>query len=216
LAYFVYILLCNDGSFYTGFTKDVEKRAKLHINGKGARYTKAHPPQKVVHIEEFTTRSEAMRRERAIKKLSHKQKIKIINSCKQPKTSGIEEAKISKEHAGIENTVKSLPKPKPTFTQKLHDSKNLPKVEPIDERMSKRWGKGTLVIPAPIEVDELMAKVPPGKVTTINEIRAALAKRHDATIGCPMTTGIFAWIAAQAVEERRQQGEKELRHTGVP
>jgi len=99
---------------------------------------------------------------------------------------------------------------KPTWNQKLHDSKDLPKVEPIPDAMSKRWGPGTLVIPAPIEVDELMRKVPEGKLTTINDIRAALAKKHHATIGCPMTTGIFTWVAAHAAEERKQQGAEDV------
>ena len=76
--------------------------------------------------------------------------------------------------------------------------------------MSKRWGTGTVVIPAPIEVDEIMRKIPAGKLTTINDVRAALAKKHKATIGCPMTTGIFAWIAAHAAEEREQSGEKDI------
>lgn len=97
-----------------------------------------------------------------------------------------------------------------TWSQKLNDNKGLPKVERITDAMSKRWGKGTVVIPAPVEVDELMRKVPAGKVTTINEIRGALAKKHNATIGCPMTTGIFAWVAAHAAEERKQQGEKNV------
>ncbi len=74
MPFYVYILLCEDGSFYTGSTKDVDERAKLHINGRGARYTKSHPPKKIVHVEEFSSRSEAMKRERAIKKLNHKQK----------------------------------------------------------------------------------------------------------------------------------------------
>jgi alkylated DNA nucleotide flippase Atl1 len=103
-----------------------------------------------------------------------------------------------------------LPKKKPTWVEKLNDSKGLPKVEKITDKMSKRWGTGTIVIPAPIEVDELMRKVPAGKLTTINDIRAALAKKHKATIGCPMTTGIFAWVAAQASEEREQGGEKNV------
>ncbi len=55
-----------------------------------------------------------------------------------------------------------------------------------------------------------MKKVPKGKLVTINEIRIALAKKHNATIGCPMTTGIFAWIAANAAEEQRQQGKKDI------
>jgi alkylated DNA nucleotide flippase Atl1 len=76
--------------------------------------------------------------------------------------------------------------------------------------MSKRWGTGTVVIPAPMEVNEIMRRVPKGKLITINEIRAALAKKHGATIGCPITTGIFAWITANAAEEQRQQSEKDL------
>jgi alkylated DNA nucleotide flippase Atl1 len=99
---------------------------------------------------------------------------------------------------------------KSTWNQKLSDSKGLPKVEKITDAMSKRWGTGTVVIPAPIEVDEIMRKVPTGKLITINEIRVALARKHNATIGCPMTTGIFAWIAAYAAEERRQQGDKDV------
>ena len=96
-----------------------------------------------------------------------------------------------------------------SWSEKLKDSKGLPKVERITDKMSKRWGIGTVVIPAPIEVDELMRRVPEGKLVTINEIRAALAKKHAATIGCPMTTGIFAWIAANAAEEQRQKGERD-------
>ena len=103
-----------------------------------------------------------------------------------------------------------MPKKKTTWVEKLNDSKGLPKVEKITEKMSKRWGTGTVVIPAPIEVDELMRKVPAGKLTTINDIRAALAEKHKATIGCPMTTGIFAWVAAHAAEEREQKGEKNV------
>ena len=71
-------------------------------------------------------------------------------------------------------------------------------------------GHGTVVIPAPVEVDQLMRKVPKGKLTTINEIRQALATKHNSTIGCPMTTGIFAWIAAHAAEEQKQQGKIDI------
>ena len=99
---------------------------------------------------------------------------------------------------------------KKTWCEKLNESKGLPKVEKITEKMSNRWGKGTVVIPAPVEVDEIMRKIPKGKVTTINEIRAALAKKHNATIGCPITTGIFAWISANAAEERKQNGNEDI------
>jgi putative endonuclease len=80
MSFYVYILLCMDGSFYTGYTKDVDERMKQHENGKGARYTKAHKPQKLECVEVFGTRSSAMKRERAIKKLSHQQKRELISS----------------------------------------------------------------------------------------------------------------------------------------
>jgi alkylated DNA nucleotide flippase Atl1 len=64
----------------------------------------------------------------------------------------------------------------------------------------------TMVIPAPREVDALMRRVPSGKVTTIEHLRGALAKRHGTMMACPMTTGIFAWIAAHAAEEERANG----------
>jgi hypothetical protein len=103
-----------------------------------------------------------------------------------------------------------MPYKKPSWQEKLEDSKDFPKVEPIPSRMTKTWGPGTLAIPAPIEVDQLMRKVPYGKLTTINDIRAALAKKHHATIGCPLTTGIFASIAANAAEEKRQQSKADV------
>ncbi len=99
---------------------------------------------------------------------------------------------------------------KKSWIEKLNDSKGLPRVEKITEKMSKRWGSGTVVIPSPLEVNEIMKSVPEGKLITINEIRALLAKKHKATIGCPMTTGIFAWIAANAAEEQRQKGIEDI------
>ncbi len=101
-------------------------------------------------------------------------------------------------------------KKKTSWQEKLHNSKGGPKISVIEGKLSKRWGEGTVVIPAPIEVDGYMRMVPKGKLTTINEIRQALAAKHGATIGCPITTGIFAWIAANAAEEQKQQGAKDI------
>ena len=101
-------------------------------------------------------------------------------------------------------------KKRKSWVEKLHDSRGLPKVEEITEKMSKRWGTGTVVIPAPLEVDALMRKVPEGKLVTVNGLREALAKKHNASIGCPMTTGIFAWVAAHAAEEQRQNGVEDI------
>jgi hypothetical protein len=82
-----------------------------------------------------------------------------------------------------------------SWREKLADAKDLPK---------------TMVIPSPQEVDDVMRRVPRGKLATINEIRACLANKHGTDIACPMTTGIFAWIAAHAAEEARAAGEKNI------
>lgn len=72
---------------------------------------------------------------------------------------------------------------KKTWTEKLNDDKDLPRVIQIDEKMSQRWGTGTCVIPAPREVNEVMRLVPKGRLITINQIRDTLAKKHRASIG---------------------------------
>lgn len=100
-------------------------------------------------------------------------------------------------------------KTRKSWQEKLADSKDLPKVVEITGKMSQRWGTGTVVIPAPKEVDEIMQKVPQGKVITISQIRTILAQRHGATIGCPITTGIFAWVAAHAAEEAKAEGKQD-------
>jgi len=76
--------------------------------------------------------------------------------------------------------------------------------------MSQRWGAGTVVIPAPREVNEIMRSVPRDRLITINHIRERLAKKHGATIGCPITTGIFAGIAARAAGEDAAEGKKDI------
>lgn len=77
--WFTYILLCYGGSLYTGSTNDVEKRFKDHIAGRGARYTKSHKPVKIIYQEKFKSKSEALKREAEIKKLSRKEKQNLIN-----------------------------------------------------------------------------------------------------------------------------------------
>jgi hypothetical protein len=104
----------------------------------------------------------------------------------------------------------SKSKAKKSWREKLADSKGLPKTGKIEGKMTTRWGTGTMVIPAPVEVDEIMRKVPKGKLTTINEIRSALARKHRVDVGCPITTGIFAWIAANAAHEAAEEGAKRI------
>jgi len=97
-----------------------------------------------------------------------------------------------------------------SWSEKLSDSKDLPKVIEIPDKLRGKWGEGAMVIPSPLEVDELMRRVPWGKLTTINGIREALARKHNTKTACPLTTGMFAWISAHASEERRQAGETEV------
>lgn len=104
-----------------------------------------------------------------------------------------------------------MAKLKKSWQEKLKDSKDLPKVVKVTPKMAGRFGTklgDTVVIPAPIEVNDIMKKVPKGKLITINQIREILAKRHCATIGCPITTGIFAWVSANAAEEIVKKGKK--------
>ena len=99
---------------------------------------------------------------------------------------------------------------KKTAKEKLLENHGLPKVEKIKKKQEKIWGKGTIAIPAPIEVDEIMRNVPKGKLITINQIREKVAKKHKATIGCPICCGIFSNIAAHAAEEDRQAEKKSI------
>lgn len=101
-------------------------------------------------------------------------------------------------------------KKKKSWREKLADSKDLPKVGRIEGKMTKRWGTGTMVIPAPVEVDAIMRRVRAGKLITIDGIRTKLAKKHDVTIACPITTGIFAWIASHAADEAEQEGSAKV------
>lgn len=74
----VYVLLCEDGSLYTGYSNNIEQRFYDHKNGKGGRYTRSHKPVKLVYQETFITQSDALKRERQIKGWSREKKVKIL------------------------------------------------------------------------------------------------------------------------------------------
>jgi hypothetical protein len=99
-----------------------------------------------------------------------------------------------------------------SYNEKLNNSGDLPKTEFIgpDNKMAKRFGCGNMVIAAPIEYDEVMKKIPPGKLITSDEIRAYLAKNHQADFTCQLTAGIFINIAANASQEREVSGSKDI------
>lgn len=80
MGYFCYIVECADGTFYTGWTTDPERRTRQHNRGKGAKYTRQHGPVKLVYVETLPDRSQAMRRERDIKTYTRERKIRLIHS----------------------------------------------------------------------------------------------------------------------------------------
>ena len=79
---YTYMLRCRDGTLYTGWTTNLEKRVQAHNDGKGAKYTKSRTPVSLVYVEVFETKQEALRRESAIKKMSRYDKLKLIQENK--------------------------------------------------------------------------------------------------------------------------------------
>lgn len=101
---------------------------------------------------------------------------------------------------------------KKTYEEKLHVSTGLPKIEDVsrDELTVRRFGGSRMLIAAPLEYDAVMKMIPPGKLITSNEIRAYLAKRHDADFTCHLTAGIFINIVANASQERENAGSSDI------
>lgn len=102
---------------------------------------------------------------------------------------------------------------KSNWVEKLEaKDKKLPEIKVVKDKGMERWGVSvgeTFVIPHPKDVYEAMGKVSKGKLVTTAEIREYLAKKHKAKIACPLTTGIFAWISANAVCERKEMGQND-------
>ena len=75
---YAYLVRCSDNSLYAGWTNNIERRIKSHNDGTGAKYTKSRRPVTLAYLEEFETKSEAMKREAALKKMTHKQKEELV------------------------------------------------------------------------------------------------------------------------------------------
>jgi len=80
-VHYVYIVECADGTYYTGYTTDVERRVAEHDAGEGAKYTRGRTPVELVHVEEYETRSAAMSREHGIKSLSRRDKERLVDGA---------------------------------------------------------------------------------------------------------------------------------------
>ncbi len=77
---YAYLVRCSDNSLYAGWTNNIEKRIKSHNDGTGAKYTKPRRPVTLAYLEEFDTKSEAMKREAALKQMTHRQKEELATS----------------------------------------------------------------------------------------------------------------------------------------
>lgn len=84
---YTYILICKDGTYYTGWTNNLDKRLKDHNAGKGAKYTKARLPVSLIYYEEFQTKEDAMRREYAIKRMARNEKDSLVNAYRDKQRS---------------------------------------------------------------------------------------------------------------------------------
>jgi len=96
-----------------------------------------------------------------------------------------------------------------SWREKLHNP-NLPKVVEIPPNMRKRWGSGTMLVPDPREVDALIRKVPAGSLVKVSELGATLAAKYAVDVTCPLTTGIFVRLAAEAAEEDARAGKRKI------
>ena len=100
-------------------------------------------------------------------------------------------------------------KPRTSWREKLERPQEPRKVD-IPPKMQKRFGKGTMLIPRPLDVEALIKTIPRGQLATQGQIRERLAKTHKADTTCPMTTGIFLRITAEAAEEDLRNGRKRV------
>ena len=93
-----------------------------------------------------------------------------------------------------------------SWSEKLNNP-NLPKVIPIPPEMEKRLGTGTMLIPSPLDVQAFVRGIPEGSVTTVSEIRNALARKYVANTTCPLVMGISLRLTAEAAEESAATGK---------
>ena len=87
MKYYTYIVRCSDGTLYTGYTTDIDRRIAVHNSGRGAKYTKSRLPVELVYHEEFGTKEEAMSREWHIKRLTRAGKEKLIQNLTEGRST---------------------------------------------------------------------------------------------------------------------------------
>lgn len=99
---------------------------------------------------------------------------------------------------------------KKSWRERLANDRAQAQIKPIPPRMQKKSGEGTIVIPTLREVDDTIRRIPRGKLATIESLSDSLARKHRTNIGCTVTTGIFAWMTANAACEAEREGVKRV------
>jgi alkylated DNA nucleotide flippase Atl1 len=92
----------------------------------------------------------------------------------------------------------------------FNEEADLPRVEQIPEELEAMWGKGTVVIPGPWEIEELVALIPEGKVVTVEELQTILARRHGTDTACPRSISAFTRLTSEAMEELASEGNSTI------
>ena len=100
-------------------------------------------------------------------------------------------------------------KSRTSWRAKLHKAMR-PKLVPISDSMAKRFGHGLMLIPTALELDAMIRKIPCGQVSSLSQVRGRLAHWHNADLTCPLVTGIFLRIVAEAAEEDRLAGKTDI------
>src|SRR5271169_1228459 len=100
-------------------------------------------------------------------------------------------------------------KSKTSWRAKLYKP-TMPKLVPVSDGLARRLGHGMMLIPTALEVDAMVRKIPYGQVSTLGQIRSRLARWHNADVTCPLVTGIYLRIVAEAAEEDRLAGKTDI------
>lgn len=126
---YTYILECSNGTYYTGWTNDLEKRVRTHNEGKGGKYTRSHRPVRLAYYETFETKEEAMSREFAIKRLTRKEKECLIKSGREDEKAA--QGQIQTEEKQNERSRQ--------LSVKRKDMRGLNAAQDGERRISKAW-----------------------------------------------------------------------------
>jgi alkylated DNA nucleotide flippase Atl1 len=105
--------------------------------------------------------------------------------------------------------IKPKTKGRATWTEKLEKEQQIKIVE-VPAKMKATCGEGTMLIASPKIILEVVKQIPKGKITSVNKIREKLAKAYGTDTTCPITTGIFLWIVANAMDEAKTKGAKKI------